>query len=176
VNTIPVSTLAESIAMLFEEAYVGPPDDKTPTWFNDNSADAGVFGQIKEVSAAVASISADGTDKPGTSIASHLEHLRWSLANINAAFRGLPYNPNWSESWTVVRVNDAEWSNLCGALKAEYNVLHAAILDIKVMENEYLHGVIALVPHAAYHLATIRQIKERLLSAPVNKVPGQGSD
>jgi len=167
-STIPVSTLAESIAMLFEEAYVGPPDDKTPTWFNDNSADAGIFGQIKGVSSAIASISADGTDKPGTSIASHLEHLRWSLANVNAAFRGLPYNPDWSESWKVVQVNDAEWNTLCDDLKAEYNLLHTAILNIEVMENEYLHGVIALVPHAAYHLATIRQIKERVLTSTLD--------
>lgn len=161
-NSIPVSTLAESIAMLFKEAYIGPPDDKTPTWFNDNSADAGIFGQIKDVSAAVASISADGTGNPGTTIASHIEHVRWSLANINATFRGLPYNPNWSESWKVVQVNEDEWRNLCGQLISEYEILHAAILNIKVMENEYLHGVIALVPHAAYHLATVRQIKERV--------------
>jgi len=171
-NTIPIPVLTESIAILFKEAYIGPTDDKSPTWFNDNSPDAGIFGQIRGVTAAEASVSADGTGNPGTTISSHLEHLRWSLANVNATFRGLPYNPNWSDSWKVVQVDGSEWHKLCDDLKTEYLMLHEGIQKQETMENAYLLGLIALVPHAAYHLATIRQIKERVHEILAEKKAG----
>ncbi len=161
-STIPVSELTQSIVDLLTEAYQGPPDANTPTWFNDNDPNGGVFGLISPLSAEEASMSADGSGNPGTTVAAHVEHLRWSLANANGALRGDPYQSNWKESWQVVSVDSAEWNLLRLTLQSEVKTLCNAIQKQENLEGPYLNGLLALVPHAAYHLATIRQIIERV--------------
>lgn len=161
-NTVNVTTLTRVIVDLLIEAYDGPPDAHTPTWFNDNDPNAGILGQIRPLTPAEASRSADGSGNPGTTVASHVEHLRWSLANANNAMRGQPYQPKWSASWTVTAVNEAEWDRLRDQLKEEYQNACSLIKQQDSLQDEYLYGGFALVPHAAYHLATIRQIIERV--------------
>jgi len=161
-STIAVNDLTKSIVELLVEAYDGPPDAHTPTWFNDNDPNAGIFGQIKPLSAAEASVSADGSGNPGTTVASHIEHLRWSLANVNGTLKGDPYQSNWAESWKITQVNEEEWSLLRGNLRSEVDVLCVAIQKQDHLEGPFLNGLVSLVPHAAYHLATIRQMIERV--------------
>lgn len=161
-NTVPVPTMTKVIIDLLVEAYDGPPDAHSPTWFNDNDPNAGILGQIRPLTAAEASFSADGSGKPGTTVASHVEHLRWSLANANGAMRGEPYDTHWGNSWLVTTVNDSEWERLGDALRKEYQDACALIAQQETLEGEYLYGGFALVPHAAYHLATIRQVIERV--------------
>lgn len=161
-NSLPISDLTHSIVELLTEAYVGPPDASSPTWFNDNDPDAGVFGLIRNVNAAEASLSADKSGNPGTSVASHIEHLRWSLANANGAMHGEPYQSNWKSSWTVTTVTEKDWENLQKQLRGEFEAICASILEQERLEGPFLNGLMALVPHAAYHLATIRQILERV--------------
>jgi len=162
VSTIPVSDLTQSIVDLLMEAYQGPPDANTPTWFNDNDPNGGVFGLISPLSAVEASTSADDSGKPGTTVASHIEHLRWSLANANGALRGDPYQSNWIESWKIISVDIAEWNLLRLTLQTEVKTICNAIQKQENLEGPFLNGLLALVPHAAYHLATIRQIIERI--------------
>ena len=161
-STIPVSELTQSIVDLLTEAYQGPPDANTPTWFNDNDPNGGVFGLISPLSAVEASTSADGSGNPGTTVAAHVEHLRWSLANANGALRGDPYQSNWKESWQVFSVDGAEWNLLRLNLQSEVKTLCNAIQKQENLEGPFLNGLLALVPHAAYHLATIRQMIERV--------------
>ena len=71
--------IIQSIITLFSEAYAGPPDPSS-TWFIDNEPDSGILGIIASVPATAASWSSN-EKQPGTSIAAHVEHLRWSLAN-----------------------------------------------------------------------------------------------
>jgi hypothetical protein len=75
---LPVSALINSINILLTEVYPGPPDPHG-TWFIDNEPDSGILGILAGVSAEEASTSVDGSGKPGTTIASHAEHLHWSL-------------------------------------------------------------------------------------------------
>jgi hypothetical protein len=153
-----------SILILFSEAYAGP-SDPTSTWFIDNEPDSGILGIIAGVSAADASWSANKND-PGTTIASHVEHLRWSLANANGALMGKPYQPNWKESWNTVTADESKWKNLQDELQKEFELLRKNI-EIQVdLPGEYLLGVMALIPHAAYHLGTIRQLIERAHTGP----------
>ncbi|NTW44408.1 MAG: hypothetical protein HGB14_08250 [Anaerolineaceae bacterium] len=161
-STIPVSELTQSIIDLLMEAYQGPPDANTPTWFNDNDPNGGVFGLISPLSAQEASTSADASGNPGTTVASHVEHLRWSLANANGALRGDPYQSNWTESWKMISVDSAEWNLLRLTLQTEVKTICNAIQKQENLEGPFLNGLLALVPHAAYHLATIRQIIERV--------------
>ncbi len=161
-STLPISTLTQSIVELLTEAYVGPPDADSPTWFNDNDPNAGVFGQIRNVTADEASASADKTGNPGTTVASHIEHLRWSLANASGAMRGEPYQSNWKASWSVTSVNEQHWDDLRQQLRHEFDIICALIQKQDQMEGPFLNELLALVPHAAYHLATVRQILERV--------------
>lgn len=161
-NTVTVPTLTKAIVDLLVESYDGPPDAQSPTWFNDNDPNAGILGQIRPLTAAEASFSADGSGKPGTTVASHVEHLRWSLANANNAMRGEPYDSHWSNSWLVTSLSEDEWNRLREELKKEYQDACTLIAKQDTLEDEYLYGGFALVPHAAYHLATIRQIIERV--------------
>jgi hypothetical protein len=148
-----------SILTLFSEAYAGPPDPSS-TWFIDNQPDSGILGMIASVSATAASWSSN-EQQPGTSIAAHVEHLRWSLANANGALLGEPYQANWKESWNTLNADEIEWARLQKELRTEYDALLENLQKQTELPGAYLLGVMALVPHAAYHLGTIRQLIER---------------
>ncbi len=160
-STIPVSTVIDSIVVLLTEAYPGPPNPAS-TWFIDNEPDSGVLGILKGVSAAEASTSVDGSGREGTTIASHAEHLRWSLANANAALRGEDYQGRWKESWRLIGADPDQWDRLRGALRAEFEALLRLLPQQSQLEGDYLNGVLALIPHAAYHLGVIKQMVERV--------------
>ena len=100
-------------------------------------------------------------NEPGTTIAAHVEHLRWSLANANAALQGKPYNSNWKESWNTVDTDEMKWAQLKQDLKTEFEALRLNLQKQTELSGRYMLGVMALVPHAAYHLGTIRQLIER---------------
>jgi hypothetical protein len=160
-TTLSTSTLINSVVELLTEAYEGPPDPRS-TWFIDNEPDSGILGIIAGVSAAEASTSVDGSGRPGTTIAANVEHLRWSLANANAAFQGGEYQGNWKESWALIDADEANWDRLRQALRAEFETLRGIIQRQEELPGDYLNGVLALIPHAAYHLGTIRQMIERV--------------
>jgi hypothetical protein len=160
-SALPLTDLLDSITTLLTEAYAGPPDPSS-TWFIDNEPDSGILGILKNVSAQEASISVDGSDQPGTTIAANAEHLRWSLAQANGAMRGETYQGKWKESWELLHVDDAGWDRLRSALRTEYETLCQAIKSQTELPGPFLNGVISLLPHAAYHLGTIRQMVERV--------------
>ncbi|OJX38401.1 MAG: hypothetical protein BGO78_10420 [Chloroflexi bacterium 44-23] len=161
-TTLPVSDLTQSIVELLIEAYDGPPTADSPTWFNDNDPNAGIFGQIAPLTADQVSKSVDGSGEAGTTIASHIEHLRWSLANVNATLHGQEYKSNWRESWTVLTVDANEWIRLVQRLRMELDEVCKAIQEQQTLPGEYLNGLIGLVPHTAYHLGVVRQMIERV--------------
>jgi hypothetical protein len=88
-DMLPATAVIRSTVDLLREACEGPPD-ASATWFVDSEPDAGLFGAIAGLSAQEASTSMDGSQASGSTIASHVEHLRWSLAAMNAAIRGEP--------------------------------------------------------------------------------------
>ncbi|MEM5775543.1 MAG: hypothetical protein AAGU05_11130, partial [Anaerolineaceae bacterium] len=108
-TTVPLASITQALYDLLTEAYDGPPDPRG-TWFVDNEADSGIMGAVRNVSAAEASRSVDGSGKPGSTIAANVEHLRWSLANANGAMRGEPYKNNWSESWNTLETSKTKWN------------------------------------------------------------------
>jgi hypothetical protein len=161
-NTLSSMTVLNSVVELLTKAYAGPPDPST-TWFIDNAPDSGVLGMLEEVSALEASKSVDGSGETGTTIAAHTEHLRWSLAMMIAAIRGEPLGA-WKESWRLLYADEAEWERLRSLLRAEFETLQEALKSQKYLPEEYLTGLLALLPHAAYHLGVMRQMIERVRS------------
>ena len=153
------TSVIQSIATLFSEAYAGPADPKS-TWFIDNEPDSGILGIIAGVPASEASWSSK-KNNPGTTIASHVEHLRWSLAHANGVLMGKPYPANWAESWNTLAADETNWGRLKNELRAEFETLLENLRKQEDLPGDYLTGVMALIPHAAYHLGTLRQLIER---------------
>ncbi len=152
-------TVIQTISTLFSEAYAGSPNPST-TWFIDNEPNAGILGIIGAVNATEASWSSM-KGEPGTSIVAHVEHLRWSLANANGAMEGKPYLGSWKESWNTLVADEMQWEQLKKDLRIEFERLLEKINKQDDLPGDYLRGVMALIPHAAYHLGTIRQLIER---------------
>ena len=167
-KNLAISELMQTVAVLFNEAYEGQPAG-SPTWFIDNGTDSGILSALRGVNAAEASTSVDGSGNSGATIASHVEHLRWSLALVNRTMRGEPYQVNWSESWNLINTDAAGWDRLREDLRQEYDTLRDS-LNVAFesegspveLEGDVLTGLIALVPHAAYHYGTILQMIERV--------------
>jgi hypothetical protein len=159
-TTLPIATVINSVVELLTEAYQGP-SDPARTWFIDNEPDAGVFGLLSSLNAAQASRSLDGSEAAGSTIASHIEHLRWSLAMMNAAIRGEPLR-DWKESWLLIEADQERWDRLRTDLKAEFETVRQALLSQTELPEPYVTPLLALLPHAAYHLGTVRQMIESL--------------
>jgi hypothetical protein len=153
--------MSEVIAIAQElvvEAYEGPQPHGS--WFTSSGADAGLFGTLAQLDAEAAS---RPSRSGGPSIAGHVEHLRWSLANVNATIGGAAWNPDWSASWSVESVDDAAWQTLRADVAREFGALRAALEgDPDLSDPMMLRGVVALAPHAAYHLGAIRVLAKRL--------------
>lgn len=142
-----------SLLELFSEAYTGP--NHPYTWFIGNEPGSGIFGTLSSLSAADAS----RAGLSGATVAAHTEHLRWSLAHANAFARGETPAGDWAESWTVSAVDETAWNALRAELRREYETLYAVIAQQDDFSDpQMLTGVMALAPHAAYHLGAIRQL------------------
>lgn len=159
-NTLSNTSILNAVVELLTEAYAGPLDPNR-TWFIDNDPDSGIFGILSGVSPEEASRSVDGSGQDGTTIASHAEHLRWSLASMNAAIRGEPLG-KWSESWQLLEADPQKWESLRNDLNVEFESLRQLLSTQPEVEEQYLPGLFALPAHAAYHLGTIRQMVERV--------------
>lgn len=158
---VSTDVFVNSFVELLTEAYEGPPNPSS-TWFIDNEPDTGILGILDRVSAEEASKSIHKDNDRGSTIAANVEHLRWSLANTNAAMRGETFNTKWSESWELLNADQAEWDRLRQALRTEFEALREGIKGQMQVPDEYIIGILALLPHAAYHLGTIRQMVERV--------------
>jgi hypothetical protein len=160
-STIPATVVIQALIDLLTEAYAGPPDPRS-TWFIDNEPNAGLIGLLRNVTARQASTSVDGSGRHGTTIASHVEHLRWSLHNANNTFRGQAWNPNWSQSWELDTADEVAWDGLRLNLQREFEGIQEVLRQQTDLQGEYLLGVMALIPHAAFHLGVLRQMVERV--------------
>ena len=151
-RTVPTSEVITIARDLVVEAYEGP----TPqgSWFTTASADAGLFRTIAELTADLAS----RPGRPGgPSIAAHVEHLRWTLELVNATIRGTPWQPDWNASWSLSSVDEPAWQTLRSEIQREFADLRQALeSDPDVSDPMMLRGLLALAPHAAYHLGVIR--------------------
>jgi len=151
---LKMSEINSIISEFLEEAYDGPKN--LSTWFINNEPNSGLLGTISTINSDEASTP---ILKNGTTVAAHVEHLRWSLNMINSQIKG--ENPQWlwSESWSIRNVNPDEWTKLVENLRNEYSQLIQTLSAGRVwISGESLKEILALIPHAAYHLGAIRQI------------------
>jgi hypothetical protein len=148
------SVLANSLITLLDEAYISLES----SFFIDGGK-GGVLGFFEVLSASQASKVFEGK-----SIAAHLEHLRWSLHNLNSTINGDAWNPNWSESWLISGVSKSAWLELGAQLNNEYRSLRLTLLNDTSWASDQMKctGLIAAIAHAGYHLGAMRALEKRL--------------
>jgi DinB family protein len=137
---------------VLRETFEGP--QAKWTYFIDNKPDAAVFGTIEALTAEDASRPL-GTGE--STIASHVHHLAFALAEAADFLRGQRGDVDWSESWRVRTVDEAGWTALKARLRAEYERLLRAVDDAAASGEEAFGGAVGVLAHAAYHLGAIRQ-------------------
>jgi len=151
-----------AIIEFLDEVYDGPRHQYT--WFIGNAPGSGLLGMLRGLSAEDASTPI--VDE-GTTVAAHVGHLRWTLLKVGSFIRGESPTWDWSESWAVGRVDPDEWASLVGSLEAEFKSVAQSLRSGFIWHtDDQLKEVLALMPHAAYHLGAIRQmalvIRERV--------------
>ena len=121
-----------------------------------NVGDHGLLRSLERVSAAEASV----LTRTGSSIAAHVDHVRYGLSLMNRWSQG--ENPfgsaDWRASWRKTTVTDAEWEGLRAQLRHEAARWLVVLRTPREVEGIELTGMLASIAHLAYHIGAIRQI------------------
>jgi DinB superfamily len=154
--------LARSLETLFRELIDGPAPDAA---YMLNGSDSGLLRSLDGLTATSASaVPPSG----GTSIAAHVDHLRYGLSLMNRWGAGDPdpwSTADWTTSWTRVTVTVESWRALQQALAREARIWLDTLRTPRPYAPMELNGVIASIAHLAYHLGAIRQI-DRSIGGP----------
>jgi len=121
-----------------------------------NRSDAGLLRSLDRLSATAAS----APTQNGSSIAAHVDHLRYGLSLMNRWSAGEnPFDDaDWSASWRRTRVSAAQWKQLREELADEAHRWLTALAKPREIDQSELNSVVGSVAHLAYHVGAIRQI------------------
>ena len=121
-----------------------------------NVGDRGLLRSLEQLSAAEAS----ALTRTGSSIAAHVDHVRYGLSLLNRWSQG--ENPftdaNWAASWKKTTVTESEWEALRIGLRDEGAKWLVVLRTPRQVEGIELSGMIGSIAHLAYHVGAIRQI------------------
>jgi hypothetical protein len=153
-NAMRTDELTTTLTTLFRELVEGVPRDPS---FMLNTGDVGLLGSLDKLSAGEAS----ATHGRGSSIAAHVEHLRYGFELMNRWVAG-ESNPwksaDWTAAWKKPTVSDEEWRRLRGELRRETSAWLATLGTPRVVDATRLTYMLSTIPHLAYHLGAIRQM------------------
>lgn len=145
--------LRASLLGLLRELVDGPEGDMA---FIVNPGDRGLLRSLAQLPAAEASVRRDGR----SSVAAHVQHLRYGFELLNRWMRG--ENPfaeaTYAKSWGLQQVSDGEWKDLVAALERETRAWATAMAERDVWDETTLSGAISSIAHLAYHMGAIRQL------------------
>jgi hypothetical protein len=121
-----------------------------------NRSDAGLLRSLDKLSATAAS----APTQNGSSIAAHVDHLRYGLSLMNRWSAGEdPFDDaDWSASWRRTRVSAVQWKQLREELADEAHHWLTALAKPREIDQSELNSVVGSVAHLAYHVGAIRQI------------------
>jgi hypothetical protein len=149
-NTAEISN---ALATLLRELVEGAPKEGG---YMLNAGDEGLLRSLEKLPASDAS----AQTPTGSSIAAHVDHVRYGLSLMNRWSGG--ENPfgsaDWSASWRKTSVTEPEWNNRVSELRAEAARWLAAVRQPRDVDDVELNGMIGSIAHLAYHLGAIRQI------------------
>ncbi len=145
----------KTLKVLLSEAFYG--NSGKESWFM-NPNDGGLLGLLEGVSAAEAST------EPGPgrrTIAAHSTHILYHLELIEKVLSG-NYNAfreaDWKPAWKNQTVNDAQWRELVGKIRAKSDLWIGASPKVDVTDEMMLTGSMASVVHFALHYGAIKQM------------------
>lgn len=123
-----------------------------------NAGDEGLIRSLEKLSAGDAS----ARTPTGSSIAAHVDHVRYGLSLMNRWSQGEdPFaSADWSASWGRTAVSDTEWRQRISDLRAETTRWLAAVSQPRDVDEIELNGMFGSIAHLAYHLGAIRQINQ----------------
>ena len=147
--------LSNTLTTLFSELVNGAPKDGA---YMLNGGDEGLLRSLDKLSAHAAS----APTPTGSTIAAHVDHLRYGLSLMNRWSGGEnPFaNADWSTSWKKTMVSDEEWKTRRTELRTETARWLEALRTPRDVEPIELNGIVGSIAHLAYHLGAIRQINQ----------------
>jgi hypothetical protein len=157
-DAVSTRDIAPTLATLFTELVDGAP---ASGGFVLNASDEGLLRSLDRVDAAAAS----ARTVTGSSIAAHVDHVRYGLSLMNRWSGGEtdPFkDADWSASWNRPAVSDEQWRTLRAALKEETGRWRQALRTPRDVQAIELSGMIGSIVHLAYHLGAMRQINQTL--------------
>ena len=147
------SALTETYASHYRELLEEMPRGQ-PSWVTTGGPEGGLYGTLEGVTAEEAS-----RDANGTTLAAHVEHLRWAMQLVNDYYGGKDAPSDWSESWSVSSVDEDAWRTLKEAVRATGDKLLGHLSTPVEWEQEMGRmAMLASYGHTAYHLGAIRQL------------------
>ena len=151
------------LATLLSELVHGAPSTAA---YVLNRGDRGMLRSLDRLSAD----SASTIVAAGSSIAAHVDHLRYGISLMNRWADGEdPWgSADWSASWSRVTVNDAEWTERRAQLRTEVERWLRAIPAPRDVSETELTGMIGSVVHLAYHIGAIRQMDRSIRGPSAN--------
>jgi hypothetical protein len=160
-STSSAQLIQRTLLMLLRELAEGPAPEAA--WVL-NPEDPGLLRSLDTLSAAAASAKGAGSD---SSIAAHVDHLRYGLHLMNRWSKGeSPFaDADYAASWRRVTVAEEEWRVLRDRLRAEIEEWRAAIQQPRDLAESDLAGMVASIVHLAYHLGAMRQM-DRSIRGP----------
>jgi hypothetical protein len=148
-----IGNFGNTFSTLFAELIDGAAQSEA---FVLNRSDPGLLRSLDKLSATAAS----AITPTGSSIAAHVDHLRYGLSLMNRWAAG--ENPfgdaDWSSSWRRTRVTAAQWKQLRDELASESHRWLETLKKPRELGEAELNGVAGSIVHLAYHVGAIRQI------------------
>jgi hypothetical protein len=143
----------DTLPTLFSELVDGVP--QSPAYVL-NSGDPGLLRSLDRLSATAAS----AVTPTGSTIAAHVDHLRYGLSLMNRWSAGEdPFtDADWRGSWRKTRVTAAQWKQLRDELADEAHRWLESLKTPRQIDQAELNGVVGSVVHLGYHIGAIRQI------------------
>lgn len=143
-------------AVLLTEALEGPAPGAANFL---NAGDLGLLASLDVLTAEEASARPDGR----SSVASHVDHLRYGLNLMNRWAAGEdPWDTaDWAASWSRQAVTPDEWRELRRALAAEARGWLEVVRQPRAWDETGARNALSSVVHLAYHLGAIRQVAHR---------------
>jgi hypothetical protein len=148
-----IRDLGNTLPTLFAELIDGAPQSEA---YMLNRGDAGLLRSLDKLSATAAS----AATPHGSTIAAHVDHLRYGLSLMNRWSAGEnPFDDaDWTASWRRTRVSAAQWKQLRDELASEAHRWLEALTKPREINQTDLNSVVGSVAHLAYHVGAIRQI------------------
>lgn len=150
-----------SLNYLFKETFEGSP----PAGSIYLDRGIGVFNTIENIDAASASKFVSTT-----TVASHVEHLRYYLEVLTNFMQGIVQIADWDKSWAKKEVSEDEWEELKNNLRTTYESVVTAYSGVESWDEDKMSEAMAIVVHTAYHLGAIRQIAKSFEPIVLTKI------